>query len=131
IETSDPFLARPMGLRAVATMNASAMGSILDEGVLGSKERVTHDLAGRVAGKSIATDLPLRGDFVVCETAAHPAREGLGGEGLSFARDDDGSHPLAELVVGHADDARLEHVLVGLEAALDLGGVDVLSAAED
>ena len=47
------------------------------------------------------------------------------------ARLDERGHPLAEPLVGHADDERVEDVRVGLERALDLLGEHLLAAGVD
>ena len=66
--------------------------------------------------------------LVAGQQAVHVRLEGGLVGGGPGAQLDQGGHPLAEPVVGHADDQCVEHVGVGLQRALDLFGVDLLAA---
>jgi hypothetical protein len=58
----------------------------------------------------------------------HVSLERGGIRGGTGAELDQRGHPLAEAVVGHAEDQRVEHVGVRLQRALDLLGEDLLAA---
>ena len=71
-----------------------------------------------------------RGILWRLKRARGPGAEGVLGEGGGLAQDDEGEGFLAELRIGHADDLGLLDGGVVHEHALDLGGVEVLAAAD-
>ena len=66
---------------------------------------------------------------LVTPRAANQARHSARSNGADV--DDEGDDPLAQAVVGPADGHGLAHGGMGLEHRLDLGGGDVLAAADD
>ncbi len=73
----------------------------------------------------------LLGHLVRRERAGAVRAQLLDVQPLAGARDDDRRHGLAPLRVEAAEHSRLEHPRMRLEHGLDLGGRDVLAAADD
>ena len=89
-------------------------------------------LARGRAGHAVG-EHPRPGDLVAGEVArgrARPARRS-DGRRHAGAHGDDRAHPLAEALVGHADDEGVEDRRMALEHALDLLGEDLLAAGVD
>src|SRR4029077_16310810 len=69
--------------------------------------------------------------LVACNLATAVFQHVLGREPGAALGHDDGMHPLAPALVGHADHRDFGHALHQRDRILDLGRIDVLAARDD
>ena len=127
------LLARPAGGRLFPALQARVAVGVRVEAHRSSSARRDSSCAG--ASRRCAA-VARRRTTPAWAPCAQRARGAMGAQRLTVERrprprHDDRRDGLAPALVGAAEHRRLEHVGMGLEHRLDLGGRDVLAAADD